>query len=123
MKVSLKEQSLIRAVHAFEDIGFMAWHARVLNELTKNPMTIREISRRTGLYQYHVVGVVQDLLGLQLVEYTRYGVQVVDHETMLLQLIDCCEGDRGKHAYDWEAAFEVVNPRVVALKKKWGVGE
>lgn len=117
--MDLKEQALVVAIMRFEDIGFMEWHARVLSELTTTPQTIREVAQKTGLFQYHVRGVVQDLLGLQLIEYTRYGIQIIDEWDMLHQLVDCCEGLPKKKSRDYEAAFEVVLPHVIALKKQY----
>ncbi|MFH0969981.1 MAG: hypothetical protein V1776_00795 [Candidatus Diapherotrites archaeon] len=119
MGLSLKEQALVKCVHFFENIGFMEWHARVLNTLTTSPISMREIAQETGLFQYHVRGVVQDLLGLGLIEYTRYGLQLVDVEEMILSLVECCEGNRKRHTYDFEAAFEVISPRVVSLKQRY----
>lgn len=119
MGLSLKEAVLVQAMCQFEDIGFMEWHCRVLKTLTNTPQSVREVAFRTGLFQYHVRGVVQDLLGLGLIEYTRYGLQLVDEGTMLLQLVDCCEGSPKKKSSDYEAAFEVAVPKVVALKKKY----
>ncbi len=117
--MNLKDQALVIAIRAFENLGFMEWHARVLRELTVMPLPIKEVARRAGMYQYHVRGVLQDLLALQLIEYTRHGIQLVDDWEMLLQLVDCCEGNAKKHCYDWEAAFEISTPKVVALKKKY----
>jgi hypothetical protein len=37
---------------------------------------------------------------------------------MLLQLVECCEGYPKKRSSDYEAAFEVVVPRVIALERK-----
>ncbi len=117
--MKLKELVLLKAIHEFEDIGFMDWHARVLRELSVHPQTIKEISRKTGLFHYHINGVLQDLLALQLIEYTRKGISIRGEWEMLEQLTDCCqEKDIQKHTYDWEAAFEVVTPKVVALKKR-----
>ncbi len=116
---SLKEQALFQCIAEFENIGFMEWHARVLRELNTTPQTIKQLSRKTGLFHYHIEGVLGDLLALQLIEYTRYGIQIKDEWTMLHQLVDSCEGDASKKSFDWEAAFEVVNPRVVALKKMY----
>ncbi len=117
--VNLKEQALVKAVSVFEDIGFMEWHARVLRELSTNPIPVKEISRRTGLFHYQISGVLQDLLALQLIEYTRYGIQFSDEWGAFAQLVDCCEGRVGRHSYDWEAAFEIALPRVMSLKKKF----
>jgi hypothetical protein len=117
--MNLKEQALVKAVSVFEDIGFMEWHARVLRELSVNPSSIKEISRRTGLFHYQIQGVLQDLLALQLIEYTRYGIQFNDEWLVMSQLVDCCEGHVERHSYDWEAAFEVSLPRVMSLKKKF----
>ena len=97
----------------------MEWHARVLCELKSTPQSFAELSHRTGLFQYHVRGVVQDLLGLQLVEYTRYGIQLTGDWDMLFQLVECCEGQPKKKAFDYEAAFEVAIPRVIALRKQY----
>jgi hypothetical protein len=121
--MNLKEQALVKAVQEFESIGFMEWHARVLKELTVTPQSFSEISHKTGLFQYYLRGVMQDLLALQLVEYTRYGIQLSDEWGMLFQLVECCEGNPQKACYDWEAAFEVVTPKVVALKQKYKFGE
>ncbi len=117
--MNLKEHALVVAMMQFEDIGFMEWHCRILKELTTTPKTIRELAFKTGLFQYHVRGVALDLLGLGLIEHTRYGLQLVDEGEMLLQLVDCCEGTPKKKSADYEAAFEVVTPNVVALKKKY----
>lgn len=117
--MNLKEQTIIKAVSVFENIGFMDWHARVLRELDAHPMAIKEISRRTGLFHYQIQGVLQDLLALQLIEYTRSGIQIVGEWDVLAQLVECCEGEGRKHSYDWEAAFEIAFPRVVSLKKKF----
>lgn len=114
---SVKEQALFQCIQQFENLGFMEWHARVLRELTITPQTIKQLSRKTGLFHYHIEGVLADLLALQLIEYTRYGIQIVGDWEMLAQLVDSCEGDASKKSLDWEAAFEVVNPRVVSLKK------
>ncbi len=119
MRVDIRDQALFKAVSVFEDIGFMEWHARVLRELSTSPLPIKEISRRTGLFHYQIQGVLQDLLALQLIEYTRYGIQFVDEWTAFAQLVDCCEGQGRKPSYDWEAAFEIAVPRVVSLKKKF----
>ena len=121
--VNLKEQALVKAVSSFEDIGFMAWHARVLRELSTNPISVKEISRRTGLFHYQIQGVLQDLLALQLIEYTRYGIQFSDMESVFLQLVECCEGEGKKRSFDWEAAFEVSLPRVMSLKRRYGFDE
>lgn len=119
LNVNLKEQALVKAVSVFEDIGFMEWHARVLRELSTNPLSIKELSRRTGLFHYQISGVLQDLLALQLIEYTRYGIQFADEWSVFAQLVDCCEGKGRKSSYDWEAAFEISLPRVMSLKKKF----
>ena len=110
---------MFQCIAQFENIGFMEWHARVLRELNTTPQTIKQLSRKTGLFHYHIEGVLSDLLALQLIEYTRYGIQIVGDWEMLHHLVDSCEGDVSKKSFDWEAAFEVVNPRVVALKKKF----
>ncbi len=119
LNVNLKEQALVKAVSVFEDIGFMEWHARVLRELSTSPLSIKELSRRTGLFHYQISGVLQDLLALQLIEYTRYGIQFADEWSVFAQLVDCCEGKGRKSSYDWEAAFEISLPRVMSLKKKF----
>lgn len=119
MGLSLKETVLVQAMLQFEDIGFMEWHCRVLKTLTTTPQSVREVAFKTGLFQYHVRGVVQDLLGLGLIEYTRYGLQLRDEHEMLLQLVDCCEGSPKKKSFDYEAAFEVVVPRVMSLKRQY----
>lgn len=118
-RMMLRDLVLVRAVFAFESIGFMEWHARVLRELSTTPLSVRDLAFRTGLFHYHVRGVLQDLLALQLIEYTRYGVQISSEWAMLLQLVECCEGDASKHSFDWEAAFEVSLPRVMSLKKRF----
>lgn len=115
----MREQALFRAVASFEDIGFMEWHARVLRELSTSPLSIKELSRRTGLFHYQISGVLQDLLALQLIEYTRYGIQFADEWIVFAQLVDCCEGKGRKSSHDWEAAFEVSLPRVMSLKRKF----
>lgn len=117
--MNLKEQALVKAVSVFEDIGFMEWHARVLRELSVSPLSIKEISRRTGLFHYQISGVLQDLLALQLIEYTRHGIQFPDEWLVMSQLVDCCEGKGRKSSYDWEAAFEVSLPRVMSLKRRF----
>lgn len=117
--MNLRDQVMVKAVSAFEGVGFMSWHARVLRELSVRPQTIREISRRTGLFHYQIHGVLQDLLALQLIEYTRAGIQISDDWVVLVQLVDCCEGRVGRHSYDWEAAFDIALPRVMSLKKKF----
>jgi len=122
-RMMLRDLVLVKAVSAFENIGFMEWHARVLRELSTSPMPIKEISRRTGLFHYQIQGVLQDLLALQLIEYTRYGIQFRDAGEMFAQLVDCCEGHVERHSYDWEAAFEVVVPRVKSLKKQFDFNE
>jgi hypothetical protein len=121
MGLSLKETVFVQAMLQFEDIGFMEWHCRVLKTLTSTPQSVREVAFQTGLFQYHVRGVVQDLLGLGLIEYTRYGLQLKDEHEMLLQLVECCEEGPKKKSSDYEAAFEVVVPKVVALKKRHGM--
>ena len=123
LNVNLKEQALVKAVSVFEDIGFMEWHARVLRELSVSPLSIKELSRRTGLFHYQISGVLQDLLALQLIEYTRYGIQFADEWATFAQLVDCCEGQGRKPSYDWEAAFEIALPRVMSLKKKFDFNE
>jgi hypothetical protein len=117
--MNLKDQAMVKAISVFEDIGFMSWHARVLRELSTCPLPIREISRRSGLFHYQIQGVLQDLLALQLIEYTRVGIQISDEWSVLVQLVDCCEGSGPKPSYDWEAAFEISLPRVMSLKKKF----
>lgn len=118
--MNVKELALFRVVHRFENIGFMAWHARVLRELTCFPQPVKELARKTGLFHYQLEGVFQDLLSLRLIEYTRYGVQIVEEWSMLLQLVECCEEGVPQHAmYDYDAAFEVATPRVMALQKKY----
>ncbi len=119
MGLSLKDTVLVQAMLQFEDIGFMEWHCRVLKTLTTTPQSVREVAFKTGLFQYHVRGVVQDLLGLGLIEYTRYGLQLADEHAMLLQLVECCEGCPKKKSSDYEAAFEVAVPKVVALKRQY----
>lgn len=123
LSVNLKEQALVKAVSSFENIGFMEWHARVLRELTTSPLSIKELSRRTGLFHYQIQGVLQDLLALQLIEYTRHGIQFADEWATFAQLVDCCEGQVERHSYDWEAAFEISLPRVMSLKKKFDFNE
>ena len=119
MGLSLKELALVQAMRQFEDIGFMEWHCRVLNELTTTPQSVREVAWRTGLFQYHVRGVVQDLLGLGLIEYTRYGLQLADEGDMLTRLVDCCESPADRVSEEYTAAFEMVLPKVVALKQRY----
>lgn len=121
MGLSLKDTVFVQAMLQFEDIGFMEWHCRVLKSLTTTPQSVREVASKTGLFQYHVRGVVQDLLGLGLIEYTRYGLQLADEHAMLLQLVECCEGCPKKKSSDYEAAFEVVVPKVVALKQLYSI--
>ncbi|MDP2666324.1 MAG: hypothetical protein Q8P05_02385 [Candidatus Diapherotrites archaeon] len=118
-RMNLKDLTLVKAVSRFESIGFMEWHARVLQVLLPTPLSLREIARQTGLFQYHVRGILQDLVGLQLVEYTREGVNLVDEEEMLGRLVACCESDDHQSIWDYEAAFEVVVPRVIALEKRF----
>ncbi len=121
--MNLKELALVQAVSKFEDIGFMSWHARVLRELSVHPQPVKEIAQKTGLFHYHIQGVLQDLLALQLIEYTRKGIQLRGEWEMLVQLVDCCQGNPEKHVYDWEAAFEVVTPKVLALKRTMAFDE
>jgi predicted transcriptional regulator len=118
--MNLKELALVKTMQSFENIGFMEWHARVLSVAEVKPKTIRKIAQETGLFQYHVRGVVQDLIGLQLVEYTRNGIQIGGDFDMLLQLVSICEGENCRKSFDYEAAFEVVAPRVLSLKKRFG---
>lgn len=117
--MNIRELVLIKAVSSFENIGFMEWHARVLNVLTPFPQSVREIARKTGLFHYHVRDLALDLLALQLVEYTRHGLQLSGDWEMLLQLVSCCEDEAIKKSFDYEAAFEVVSPRVMALEKRY----
>lgn len=117
--MNVKEQALFKAVESFEDIGFMEWHARVLNALTISPQTLPEISRKTRVFHYHLKAVIQDLLALQLVEFTRRGIQLSGEWEMLYQLVSCCEDEGEKKSFDFEAAFAVAYPRVVALEKRY----
>ncbi|QQR92495.1 MAG: hypothetical protein IPJ89_05105 [Candidatus Iainarchaeum archaeon] len=117
--MNLKEKALFEAVQAFESIGFTSLHARVLLTLKESPLSIREVARQSNLFQYDVRATVQDLLGLDLIEYTRKGVQVADEWEMLQRLMELCEDCNQKKAVEFEAAFEVVHPKVIALKKHW----
>ena len=118
--MNLKEKTLFEAVQAFESIGFTSQHARVLLALKASPQSIREVAQQSNLFQYDVRACVQDLLGLDLIAYTRQGVQVMDDWEMLHRLAELCEECNQKKAMEFEAAFEVVHPKVVALKKHWG---
>ncbi len=122
MSLSLKECVLFQCVSQFENVGFMEWHARVLSVLSPSPQSLRVLARKTGLFQYHVRGIVQDLLGLGLIEYTRYGVQFKDPLEMIHRLVECAE-EGELEARDFEAAFEVVTPRVLALKSRYNFVE
>ncbi len=116
--MNLKGLALVKAVMVFESIGFMEWHARVLLELGQTPQSIGDLSRKTDLFHYHIRSVVDDLVGLNLVEYTRKGIQLVSDWDMLLQLVECCEGEWENPLFDYDAAYQVVIPSVVALKKR-----
>lgn len=117
--LTLKDFALVKAVSCFEGAGFMEWHARVLRILRPTPLPIKEIARRTGLFQYHVRSVVQDLVGLGLVEYTRYGINILEEWDLLHSLAACCESKGLRKTWDFEAAFEVSVPRVVALERRF----
>ncbi len=117
--MNLKEKALFEAVASFEPIGFTSTHARVLLALKETPQSVREVAQVSNLFQYDVRSTVQDLLGLDLIEYTREGIQVQSEWEMLLRLAELCESCDQKKALEFEAAFEVAHPRVMALKRHW----
>jgi hypothetical protein len=119
MGMNLKEKALFEAVAAFEPIGFTSTHARVLLVLKEIPQSVREVAQNSHLFQYEVRSVVQDLLGLDLIEYTRNGIQVKSEWEMLHRLAELCDDCHQKKAVEFEAAFEVAHPRVMALKRHW----
>lgn len=117
--MNLKERAIFEVVQSFESIGFTSTHARVLLSLKETPQSVREIAHASHLFQYDVRSTIQDLLGLELIEYTRQGVQIKGEWEMLLHLAELSEECYQKKAIEFEAAFEVVHPKVVALKKHW----
>ena len=120
----LRELTLLQCMLQFENIGFMEWHARVLSSLELTPKSIKEIAREAGLFHYHVEAIVNDLIGLHLVEYTRKGIQIVNEFDLLHALVQLSEDSPEKNfSLDYEAAFEVVHPKVLALKRKFDFDE
>lgn len=117
--MNLKEKALWVAARQFECIGFTSAHARVLRALSEVPQSMGEVAKKTGLFQYCVRETAQDLLGLDLIGFTRNGIHIYGEWEMLERLTQLCEECKEKDPMEFEAAFDVVHPKVIALKKKW----